>query len=208
MAAHTRVSTVNIRPGDRTTRRVAEQPGDGRAIERRRHDEEAQVVAQLRLRVEHQREPEVGLQTALVEFVEDHAARPLERRVALQLPREDAFGHDFDAGPRADARVGARAVADRVAGGLAERASPCARRPRARRRAAARASRSVAPRASRPRAARAARPCSCRRRAAPRARPRGAWRAPPAVPATRPGWAGPGVARRSRTTVYRLTAGG
>ena len=37
--------------------------------------EDPQILAQLRLRIERKREPEVGLQAALVKLVEDHATR-------------------------------------------------------------------------------------------------------------------------------------
>ena len=49
----------------------------------------------------------VGLQAALVEFVEDHAADAVERRVVLQQPQEEAVGDDLDAGARTDLGVAA-----------------------------------------------------------------------------------------------------
>ncbi|MCY1507820.1 hypothetical protein D9M68_421070 [compost metagenome] len=50
-----------------------------------------------------------------MEFVEDHQADPFQRRVFLQAAGEDALGHHFDAGARADLRLQADAVADSVA---------------------------------------------------------------------------------------------
>ena len=100
---------------------VSKQLRDRLAIERRRHHEDPQRLAQLRLHIERQRKSQVGMQTSLVELIEDHAAHPLERGVPLQPPGEDTFGHDFDTGPRPDARVGARAVANRLADALVER---------------------------------------------------------------------------------------
>ena len=51
-----------------------------------------------RLRLAAQGEGQVGVQAALVELVEDHAADPVERRVVLQQPEQDAVGHHLDAG--------------------------------------------------------------------------------------------------------------
>ncbi|MNG98897.1 hypothetical protein D3C79_580560 [compost metagenome] len=41
-------------------------------IQRRRHDQQFQIVAQPLLYVQQQRQRQIGLQAALVEFVEDH----------------------------------------------------------------------------------------------------------------------------------------
>ena len=98
---------------------AAEQRGDAVAVERRRHHEEAQVGTQVTASVERQGQPEIGLQAALVELVEDDQADAVERGVALQPPGEDALGHHLDAGVGADGPVVAGAVADRVADPLA-----------------------------------------------------------------------------------------
>ncbi|MEY9454263.1 hypothetical protein ABIG07_003211 [Bradyrhizobium ottawaense] len=50
--------------------RFPKQPCDARAIERRRHHEDAQVFAQTGLRIARQREAHIGIERALVEFVE------------------------------------------------------------------------------------------------------------------------------------------
>ena len=73
------------------------------------------------LRVEREREADVGVQAALVELVEQHRRDALERRIALQHAREHAFGDDLDARAFADARLEPHAVADGVADALAER---------------------------------------------------------------------------------------
>ena len=52
--------------------RVAEQFCHPRAVERRRHHEDAEIFAQARLRVARQRQPEIGIERAFVEFVEQH----------------------------------------------------------------------------------------------------------------------------------------
>ena len=73
------------------------------------------------LRVEREREPDVGVEIALVKLVEQHGRDALERGIALQHPREHAFGDDLDPRALAHARLEPHAVADGVAGALAER---------------------------------------------------------------------------------------
>ena len=53
-------------------RRAAEKLRHPRAVERRRHDQDFQVLAQTLLRIARQREAEIGIERALVEFVEQH----------------------------------------------------------------------------------------------------------------------------------------
>ncbi|MDT4824390.1 hypothetical protein FQZ97_576370 [compost metagenome] len=55
-----------------------------------------------------------------MEFVEDHQADAVQRRVVLQAAGEDALGDHLDARPRADLAVQADAVADRFADLLAQ----------------------------------------------------------------------------------------
>ncbi len=132
----------------------------------------AAAPARCRVRAsQREREPQVGMQAALVEFVEQHGRHVFERGVFLQHPREDALGDDLESRRGSNARVESHAVAHGLADALAERAAPCVRPRRAPRVAAVPAAGSAcrAPRAHR--AAPAARRCSCPRRAAPRARP-------------------------------------
>ena len=70
-----------------------------------------------RLRLAHQGEGQVGLQAALVQLVEDHAADAVERRVVLQHAEEETVGHHFDAGARPHLGVEPHAIAH----GLADR---------------------------------------------------------------------------------------
>ena len=97
-----------------------------------------QILAQALLRVARQREAEIGVERALVEFVEQHARRrPSSDGIVEDHAGEDAFGDHLDAGPARHLRAEAHAIADRVAD-LSRRASPpCARRRRARRAGAA-----------------------------------------------------------------------
>ena len=67
------------------------------ALERGGHDEQPQVLAQVALHIQTQREAKVGLQVAFVELVEDHATVIFERRVRLQHARQYSLRDDFDA---------------------------------------------------------------------------------------------------------------
>ena len=148
-------------------RRAAHQRGDRGGVEGRRHDEEAQVGAQRAADLERQRQAEVGLQRALVELVEDHAAD------AGELGRRT--GSSGSGCPRSPPRSGCPAPPRRGCGSRPGRptGSPSASASRS---AAARAatrrgsSMRMRPGDACARAGRAARGWSCRRRAAPAAR--------------------------------------
>ena len=58
-------------------RGLAEERGDAGAVDRRRHDEEPQILAQPLLHVARQRQAEIGIERALVEFIEEHRDDPL-----------------------------------------------------------------------------------------------------------------------------------
>ncbi len=100
-------------------RRPAHQRRDRRGVERGRHHQERQIRPQRTADLERQRQPEVGLQPALVELVEDQAARARQVRRGLDHPRQDALGHHLD--PRAGHRLAAHAVADPPPHRLAQR---------------------------------------------------------------------------------------
>ena len=102
-------------------RRIAEQLRHPRAVERRRHHQQLQVVAQALLRVARQRQAEIGIERALVEFVEQHGGDAVERRIVEDQPREDAFGDDLDARLARHLRAEAHPQADRLADLLAQR---------------------------------------------------------------------------------------
>lgn len=90
------------------------------AVERGGHGEKAQIRPQRALRLEAQRKAEIGVDRALVELVEQHRGDALERRIALQTPRQHAFGDHFDPRRRADPALMADAVADASAHAFAE----------------------------------------------------------------------------------------
>ena len=102
-------------------RRIAQQLRHPRAVERRRHHEQPQILAQALLRVAREREAEIGVERAFVEFVEQHGGDAGEFRIVEDEPREDALGDDFDAGLARDLRAEAHAQADGLADLLAQR---------------------------------------------------------------------------------------
>jgi hypothetical protein len=97
-------------------RAAAQVGGQGLGLERRRHDDEAQVGTHRLLQLADDREREVALQVALVELVEDDDPDLLEERVAHQVAAEDALGEEPEARRRPAPAREADAVADVVAG--------------------------------------------------------------------------------------------
>ena len=99
--------------GGHDDRRIPEQAGHARTVERRRHHEQLEIRRQVIARIERQRQPQVRLQAALVKLIEDHCSHAFERRIALQHAREHAFRDHFDARGARDARVEPHAIAQR-----------------------------------------------------------------------------------------------
>ena len=102
-------------------RRVTQELGNARAVDRRRHDENFQILAQALLRIAREREPEIGIEGAFMEFVEQHGGNAIERRIVEHQSREHALGDDLDASLARHLRAKAHAIADRLADLLAER---------------------------------------------------------------------------------------
>ena len=102
-------------------RRVAKQSSHARAVERRRHDKKSQVLAETLLRVERQRQPEVGVERALVEFVEQNGRHAVERRISEDHSGEHALGHDLDTRALRNEAGEPHAQADRLANLFPER---------------------------------------------------------------------------------------
>ena len=102
-------------------RRIAEQFCDARAVDGRRHDQELEVFAQPLLHVAGERQTEIGVERALVEFVEQQRGDAVERRIVEDHAREHALGHELDAGPPRHLGAEAHAIADGVADRLAQR---------------------------------------------------------------------------------------
>ncbi len=101
--------------------RAVEQLRDPRAVKRRRHHENPQVFAQTPLRVERQRQPEIGIERALVKFVEQHGGDAVQFRIVENQPGENALGDHLDPGRARHLRAEADAIAHRLAHPLAER---------------------------------------------------------------------------------------
>ena len=101
-------------------RRAAEQRRHAGAVERRRHHQDFQFLAQALLHVARQRQSEIGIERALVKFVEQHGGDAVERRIVEDQPREHALGDHLDARALGNLRAEAHAQADGVAHLLAQ----------------------------------------------------------------------------------------
>ena len=102
--------------------RVAQQRCHARTVERRRHDQKLQIRPQARLHVERQRQAEIRIETALVEFVEKHSGNVLQVRIVEDHPGEDAFGDDEHARLRRHLVIEPHAIADSRASIFAQQA--------------------------------------------------------------------------------------
>ncbi len=105
----------------RNHRRIAQQLADPRAIERRRHHQDAQILAQARLRIARQREAQISVERTLVKLVEQHGGHAGQFGIVEDLPRENSLGDDLDPRRARNFRAEANAIADGLAGALAER---------------------------------------------------------------------------------------
>jgi hypothetical protein len=76
--------------------RPAEQFCHSGTVERRRHHKNPQVLAQAGLGVTRQRQPEIGIERTLVEFVEQHGSDPGQFRIFQNLPRKNSLRDHFD----------------------------------------------------------------------------------------------------------------
>ncbi len=101
-------------------RRITQSRRDRRAIDGGRHHHELQRQAQRFLRLPAQHQPEIRMQAALVEFVEQHGRDAFQRRILLQHAREDAFGDHLEPRARTHLGVHAHAVAHRLADAFAQ----------------------------------------------------------------------------------------
>ena len=78
-------------------RRVAQKLRDTRAVDRRRHHQKFQVLAQALLHVAGEREAEIGVERTLVKFVEQNGRNAIETRIVEYQTREYALSDDLDA---------------------------------------------------------------------------------------------------------------
>ena len=102
----------------RTAVRTGEQAGDGFGIQRGRHHQQSEVLAQALLHLQAQRQGQVALQIALMKFVEDDQTDAIQLRVTLNAAGQYALGQDLDPGTRRDLALQAHpethAVADPI----------------------------------------------------------------------------------------------
>ena len=92
--------------------RRTEQLRDSTGIQRRRHHQQAQILAQSALRVQAQGQTQIGIEMALVEFIEDYQTDAVEAGIALQAARKYRLGHNLDARARADLGLETDTIAD------------------------------------------------------------------------------------------------
>ena len=95
-------------------RRIVEQPADPVSVQCRRHHQQPQrrIITQVLLGLHAQRQPQIGIQTALVKFIEDHHANARQLRVILQQALQYPLGHHLNAGCRADLAFQPDAIPD------------------------------------------------------------------------------------------------
>ena len=84
-------------------------------VQRCRHNQQFEIVTQPLLNVEQQRQRQIRLQTALVEFIKDHQPHAGQFGIVLDHARQDPFGHHFEPGIRPDAGFRTHPIADRFA---------------------------------------------------------------------------------------------
>ena len=77
-------------------RRVTEKSRDAVDVERRRHHDDAQIVAREPC-LTRQREPDVRMNASLVKLVEHDRREIRQQRILLKARRQDAFGDDEQA---------------------------------------------------------------------------------------------------------------
>jgi hypothetical protein len=102
-------------------RRIAQKLRHARAVDGCRHDDEPQILAQALLYIAGQREPEIGIERALMEFVEQDGGDAFEHRIVENKPAEHALGDDLDPRARRHFRAEAHAQAYGLADLLAQR---------------------------------------------------------------------------------------
>ncbi len=91
---------------------IAHQGGDRFGVERGGHGEEDKIGAEGAADFEREGKAEIGIEAALVEFVEDHRADAGEFGVGLDHAGEDAFGDNLDARGLRNLSLAAHPVAD------------------------------------------------------------------------------------------------
>ena len=94
---------------------VAQQAGEARAVDRRRHHQHAQILAQHGARLQRQREAEIAVEMAFMRLVEQHGGNARQFGIVEQHVDEDRFGHDQHARLCRTLAVEPGEIADRLA---------------------------------------------------------------------------------------------
>ncbi len=102
-------------------RRAVHQLREARAVERRRHCHQSQIRAQTRLRVERERQPEIAVEAAFMDLVEQHRRDARQFGIVLDARDKDPLGHHGNPRRARPLRIHPRGIAiglaDRLAGG-------------------------------------------------------------------------------------------
>ena len=101
-------------------RHIAEQSGDRLRLQRRGHHQHLQLRTERIAQIEHQRQPEIGIETAFVKFIEDDQRGILQHRVLLNPADQHPLGDHQDPGLLRVTGVAAHDVADPAAHRFAE----------------------------------------------------------------------------------------
>jgi hypothetical protein len=97
---------------------AAEETGNGRGVEGRGHDDEAQVGAGRALEPPQKRERQIAFEMALVKLVEDHTGDSVETRVGEEAAGEDALRQKAEARAGSGDLLETDLIADGLAGAL------------------------------------------------------------------------------------------
>ena len=101
-------------------RSFADQRSEPRTVDRRRHDQHTQILAQHGAAFERERKAEIAVEMPLVRLVEQYGRNTGELWIVEDHVDEDRLRHDQHAGRGAALAVEARQVADRLASLLAQ----------------------------------------------------------------------------------------
>ena len=93
-----------------------------RTIQGRGHGQQPQVGPQHRLRIQAQRQRQVGFQRTLMDFIQDDGGNTIQTGIAQQAAHQQARGHHFDARGGGHGAFQPRAEADRLPHRLADQA--------------------------------------------------------------------------------------
>ena len=113
------------------TRIVTEQRAEARAVDGRRHDQHAQILAQHRPAFERERKPQVAVEVPFVRFVEQYRRNACQLGIGKHGVDENRLGHDQHARSCGSLRVEPGQITDRFAGLFPQRLRhPLGRGPR------------------------------------------------------------------------------